>query len=195
MITPNWVTTFQYKIKNDFFSFRGKHCTFNNFQPSPPFRIILFQQRREGMESITKKDTVFKRFTSKRRSFSHPPPLLICSSHILNFPFSSSSYPFHRPSIVFWEIYTSALYRIFHGFILFKYRFLCTVCPGRSDPFYIVTYYIKWVTTSWTYSITCITAMGTLVAPICWVIPPASPSYAIDEWMNELIDDWMKEWR
>ena len=29
-----------------------------------------------------------------------------------------------------------------------------TVCPGSSDPFYIVTYYIKWVTTSWTYSIT-----------------------------------------
>ena len=29
----------------------------------------------------------------------------------------------------------------------------CTVCPGSSDPFYVVTYYIKWVTTSWTYSI------------------------------------------
>ena len=27
-----------------------------------------------------------------------------------------------------------------------------TVCPGSSDPFYIVTYYIKWVTTSWTHS-------------------------------------------
>ena len=26
-----------------------------------------------------------------------------------------------------------------------------TVCPGSSDPFYTVTYYIKWVTTSWTY--------------------------------------------
>ena len=30
---------------------------------------------------------------------------------------------------------------------------LCTICPGSSDPFYIVTYYIKWVTTSWTHSI------------------------------------------
>ena len=28
-----------------------------------------------------------------------------------------------------------------------------TVCPGSSDPFYVLTYYIKWVTTSWTYSI------------------------------------------
>ena len=26
-----------------------------------------------------------------------------------------------------------------------------TVCPGSSYPFYIVSYYIKWVTTSWTY--------------------------------------------
>ena len=27
-----------------------------------------------------------------------------------------------------------------------------TVCPGSSDPFYILNYkYIKWVTTSWTY--------------------------------------------
>ena len=30
-----------------------------------------------------------------------------------------------------------------------------TVCPGNSDPFYIVTYFIKWVTTSWTYSTYC----------------------------------------
>ena len=28
-----------------------------------------------------------------------------------------------------------------------------TVCPVNSDPFYVVTYYIKWVTASWTYSI------------------------------------------
>ena len=34
-----------------------------------------------------------------------------------------------------------------------NFRFnLCTVCPGSSDPFYIVTYYIKWVTTSWPHS-------------------------------------------
>ena len=28
-----------------------------------------------------------------------------------------------------------------------------TVCPRSSDPFYVVTYYIKLVTTSWTHSI------------------------------------------
>ena len=28
-----------------------------------------------------------------------------------------------------------------------------TVCPGSSDLLYIVSYYIKWFTTSWTYSI------------------------------------------
>ena len=27
------------------------------------------------------------------------------------------------------------------------------MCPGSSEPFHIVTYYMKWVTTSWTYSI------------------------------------------
>ena len=27
-----------------------------------------------------------------------------------------------------------------------------TVCPGSSDPFYIVSYYTKWVTNSWKYS-------------------------------------------
>ena len=27
-----------------------------------------------------------------------------------------------------------------------------TICPRSSDPFCIVTYYIKWVTTSWTHS-------------------------------------------
>ena len=29
-----------------------------------------------------------------------------------------------------------------------------TVCPGSSDLFYIVSYYIKWITTSWTHSTT-----------------------------------------
>ena len=27
-----------------------------------------------------------------------------------------------------------------------------TVCPKSSDPFYVVTYYFKWVNTSWTHS-------------------------------------------
>ena len=27
---------------------------------------------------------------------------------------------------------------------------VATVCPRSSDPFYIITYYMKWVTTSWT---------------------------------------------
>ena len=34
-------------------------------------------------------------------------------------------------------------------------KYLClvyTICPGSSDPFYIVSYYIRWVTTSWTHS-------------------------------------------
>ena len=30
-----------------------------------------------------------------------------------------------------------------------KIRLSFTLCPVTSDPFYIVSYYIKWVTTSW----------------------------------------------
>ena len=29
-------------------------------------------------------------------------------------------------------------------------KIMHTVCPRNSDPFYIITYYINWVTTSWT---------------------------------------------
>ena len=35
---------------------------------------------------------------------------------------------------------------------LYIVRMVHTVCPGSSDPFCNVTYYMKWVTTSWTYS-------------------------------------------
>ena len=28
----------------------------------------------------------------------------------------------------------------------------CTVCPRSSDRFYVVSFFIKWVTTSWAYS-------------------------------------------
>ena len=33
------------------------------------------------------------------------------------------------------------------------FPFMFNVCPKSLDPFYIVTYYIKWVKTSWTYLI------------------------------------------
>ena len=31
-------------------------------------------------------------------------------------------------------------------------KFTTTVCPRSSDPSYIGSYYMKWGTTSWTYS-------------------------------------------
>ena len=34
-----------------------------------------------------------------------------------------------------------------------EYIVCITICQGRSGPFYIVTYYLKWVTTYWTHSI------------------------------------------
>ena len=36
--------------------------------------------------------------------------------------------------------------------VVSKFEIYC-VCPRSSDPFYIESYYIKWVTTSWTYYI------------------------------------------
>ena len=33
-----------------------------------------------------------------------------------------------------------------------QFVFDCTTCPGSSDPFNIVTHYIKRVTNTWTYS-------------------------------------------
>ena len=34
-----------------------------------------------------------------------------------------------------------------------------TVCPRSSDPFYLVAYYMKWITTSCTYSILVLKSM------------------------------------
>ena len=39
---------------------------------------------------------------------------------------------------------------------------ICTICPGSRDPFYIVAYYTKWVTTSWTFSTVRILSLKTL---------------------------------
>ena len=47
-----------------------------------------------------------------------------------------------------------------------------TICPRSSDPFYIVSYYIKWVTTSWTYSIYLTEGTVTLVPPPQMVFRP-----------------------
>ena len=46
-------------------------------------------------------------------------------------------------------LYRQYTMKILPDFLTYR---MCTVCPGSSDPFYIVSYYIKWVTTSWTYS-------------------------------------------
>ena len=44
--------------------------------------------------------------------------------------------------------------RKFSSSLAVRFKFSpATICPGSSDPFYIVTYYIKFITTSWTQSI------------------------------------------
>ena len=60
-----------------------------------------------------------------------------------------------------------------------------TVCPGSSDQFYVVTYYIKRVTTSWTYSMILLLSVYSLldkvlVAPcILGPLAPAPTSISI----------------
>ena len=41
----------------------------------------------------------------------------------------------------------------FLGNLFFNWVVRSTVCLRSSDPFYVVTDYIKWVTTSWTFGI------------------------------------------
>ena len=43
--------------------------------------------------------------------------------------------------------YYNVIFLIFLSLRIISY----TVCPRSSDPFYIVTNYTIWVTTSWTY--------------------------------------------
>ena len=38
------------------------------------------------------------------------------------------------------------------GYDVNKRVYICSVCPRILDPFYIVTYYIFWVKSSWIYS-------------------------------------------
>ena len=42
---------------------------------------------------------------------------------------------------------------------------LHTICPGSGDPFYILTYYIKLVTTSWTHR-------TSAIKPVCYLATP-----------------------
>ena len=79
---------------------------------------------------------VFNYFYSFYRwlSFSNSPSLFLLSL-ATHFSSLSLSLPIY-PLIINSPLWTSLLH---------------TVCPGSSGPFYIVTYNIKWVTTSWTY--------------------------------------------
>ena len=52
-------------------------------------------------------------------------------------------------------IYVKQMFSFFH-------LKLHIVCPRSSYPFYIISYYIKWVDTSWTYSIYSIIALHPL---------------------------------
>ena len=48
--------------------------------------------------------------------------------------------------------YTQYLYIVISQDQCKIFLYHITMCPRSSDPFYVVTYSIKWVTTTWTYS-------------------------------------------
>ena len=61
-----------------------------------------------------------------------------------------------------------SIYAIFGTYlILISAGNFPTLCPGSSNPFYIVTYYIKWVTTSLTHTIPRY-LLRTCVPAYCW---------------------------
>ena len=43
-------------------------------------------------------------------------------------------------------------YSDFINMIILNMILFLIICQRSSDPFYIIAYYIKWVTTSWTFS-------------------------------------------
>ena len=63
---------------------------------------------------------------------------------------------------------------ILNVFLKSKFKEACTVCPGSSDPFYIVTYYIKWVTTSWTMDIRIVIFSSTFYKVYDLILSPFS---------------------
>ena len=54
------------------------------------------------------------------------------------------------PQIFTWESFRPPNQTILLGLTVEADNHDCTMCPKSSDPIYVVTYYIKWVTTSWT---------------------------------------------
>ena len=50
-----------------------------------------------------------------------------------------------------------------------------TICPRSSDPFYIVSYSVNWVTTSWTYS----TILIAIISDIFSYLDGSSVSYKL----------------
>ena len=60
--------------------------------------------------------------------------------------FSFKNYPFLN------VLFIQRIYGYYFFFVAFVFHIFFTVCLGSSDPFYVVSYYVKWVTTSWTHS-------------------------------------------
>ena len=83
---------------------------------------------------------------------------------VVSFPLLCVSYILYDIYILYIFIIYECLWRLAHFLIVYLLNknitrllghIVHTMCPGSSDPFYIVSYYMKWVTTSWAHSIFC----------------------------------------
>ena len=95
----------------------------------------------------------------------------------------------------FYLLFLSSMYRIYINIIYKIYKetffgnyynklmhfhisfFKYAVCPRSSDPYYIVIYNIKWVTTFWTYSISLSPVRGVQTEVYQYVFQTNHPSY------------------
>ena len=78
-----------------------------------------------------------------------------------------------------WPIVYAKLLFIMGNYFLDIQYILYTVCPRSNDPFYVETYYIKWVTTSWTYSTKLDVPSEHMDPSVSWDIRTISCSFSV----------------
>ena len=76
----------------------------------------------------------------------------VCYYYMIMGYFLSDSITGYKNYIFFVFFYSIQLWILYYLGCCIHMWYTYTVCPRSLDPFYIVTYYVKWDETSWTYS-------------------------------------------
>ena len=69
------------------------------------------------------------------------------------------------------------------------------MCPRSSDPLYIITYYIIWVTTSWTYSITTQCNYDNFFTKLMWWLMRPKNVFHLREWRTNRFVEELRSWK